>query len=51
MPFSAFVALSAFSEENAMALLGPYLESGKAIPFTVKRGNERIEITVKPDPR
>jgi CubicO group peptidase (beta-lactamase class C family) len=37
--------------ENAMAVLAPYLESGKAIPFTVKRGNERIEITVKPDPR
>lgn len=37
--------------EDALAVLGPYLESGKAIPFTVKRGSERIELTVKPDPR
>jgi CubicO group peptidase (beta-lactamase class C family) len=37
--------------DDVMDALGPYLDSGQAIPFTVLRGGERIDLAVKPNAR
>lgn len=38
-------------DDDVMAVLEPYLESGDPIRFVVRRGERTLEVTVKPDPR
>jgi len=37
--------------DDPLAVLDPYLESGKAVPFSIERDGKAMEITVKPNPR
>lgn len=37
--------------DDPMAVLGPYLASGEPIVLGVARGEERLEVTVRPNPR
>ena len=37
--------------DEPMAVLDPYLESGDAIVFVLRRDGKELEVTVRPDPR
>ena len=37
--------------DDPLAVLDPYLSTGDPIVFGVRRGDEALEVTVRPDPR